>query len=147
MKLIDNFKCTCTYKHCYYQTLRLNFFLELGNDLISSLDSGVAKRALVQCTDIITESNIDASALARRLYSKEVISEGLYKRVRDKKTGDSNEDRLELVLDDLKSRVTHNASIFISFLNILNDLTQQDLSVLIVRKYKGMLYGMLCYNM
>ena len=127
--------------------LTLNFFLELGYDLISSMDSGVAKRALVQCTDIIIESNIDAFALARRLYSKEVISEGLYKRVRDKKTGDSNEDRLELVLDDLKSRVTHNASIFISFLNILNDLTQQDLSVLIVGKYKGMLYRMLCYNM
>ena len=62
----------------------------------------MAKRSLIQCTDIIIESNIDLFALAQRLYSKKVISDGLYKRVRDKKTGDSNEDRLELVLDDLK---------------------------------------------
>lgn len=56
--------------------------------------------------------------------------------MRDKKIGDSNEDRLELVLDDLKSHVTHNANTLISFLIILNDLAHQDLSVLIVKKLK-----------
>ena len=105
----------------------------------------MAKRALTQCTDIIIESSIDPFALARRLYSKEIISEGTYKRARDKKTGDSSEDRLELILDHLKDRVTHNASILISFLNILKDLTHQDLAVLIVKKYKGILYRMLYY--
>ena len=65
--------------------------------------------------------------------------------MRDKKTGDSNEYHLEIVLDDLKSRVTHNASILICLLDILNDLAHQDLSVLIVKKYKGMLYRMFYY--
>ena len=110
------------------------------------MDSVVAKRALAQCTDVITESSIDPFALARRLYSKEVISESIYKRVIDKETRDSNEDRLERILGHLRDRVSHNASILISFLNILNALEHQDLAFLIVQKYKGMLYRML-YHM
>ena len=123
----------------------MNISLESGFDQITFLDSVVARRALVQCTNIIVKSSIDPSALALELYSEEVISEGTYKRVRDKKTGDSSEERLELILDHLKDRVTHNASILISFLNILKDLTHQDLAVLIVEKYKGILYRMLYY--
>ena len=117
--------------------------LESGIDQITSMDSVVARRALVRCTNIIVKSSIDPSALALELYSEEIISDSLYKRVRDKKTGDSSEDRLELVLDHLKDRITHNASILISFLNILNDLKCQDLAASIVQKYKGMLYKML----
>ena len=109
------------------------------------MDSVMAKRALAQCTDVITESSIDPFTLARRLYSKEVISESIYKKVRDKKTGDSSEDRLELILDNIKDRITHNASILISFLSTLNEMTHQDLAVSIVKKYKGMLYRMLFY--
>ena len=119
--------------------------LESAIDQITSMDSVVAKRALAQCTDVITESSIDPFTLARRLYAKEVISESIYKKVRDKKTGDSSEDRLELILDNIKDRITHNPSILISFLNILNDLKCQGLAALIVQKYKGMLYRMLYY--
>ena len=106
----------------------------------------MARRALVQCTDIIVESSVDPVALVRKLYSKEVISEGIYKRVRDKKTGDSSEDRLELILDTLKDHVTQDATILSSFLNILKHLNHQDLAVSIVKKYKSMLYRML-YHM
>ena len=104
----------------------------------------MAKRALAQCTDIITESSIDPFTLARRLYSKEVISESIYKRVIDKETRDSNEDRLERILGHLRDHVSHNVKILTSILNILNDLEYQYLAVLIVKKYKGMLYRMLC---
>ena len=100
----------------------------------------MARRALVRCTNIIVKSSIDPSALARGLYSEEVISEGTYRTVRDKKTGESSEDRLELILDDIKDRVSYNSNILTFFLNILNDLTHHDLAVLIVKKYKGMLY-------
>ena len=48
-----------------------------------SADCDVAGAALVQCTDIIVESAIDPITLARKLYSKQVISETIYKRVRD----------------------------------------------------------------
>ena len=98
----------------------------------------MARRALAQCTDVITESSIDPFTLARRLYAKEVISESIYKKVREKKTGDSSEDHFELILDNIKDHITHNASILISFLNILNDLKCQDLAALIVKKCKGM---------
>ena len=109
------------------------------------MDSVVAKRALVQCTDVITESTIDPFVLARRLYSKEVISESIYKRVIDMETRDTSEYRLERILGHLRDRVTRNANILISFLNILKDLTHQDLAVLIFQKYQGMLYRVLYY--
>ena len=51
----------------------------------STLNSEMARRALVQSTDTIVESNIDPFILARKAYSKEIISEDVYKVVRDKK--------------------------------------------------------------
>ena len=41
-------------------------------------DYDMARRALVQCTDIIVESNIDSIVLARKLYSGLMISENVY---------------------------------------------------------------------
>ena len=123
------------------------FYLESGINQITSLqfDSVVAKRTLVQCTSIIVNSSIDPFTLARELYSKEFIKEDTYKKVIDRETRDSSEDRLERILGHLRDRVTRDASILISFLNILEDLTHQDLAVLIVKKYKGMLYRMIYY--
>ena len=85
---------------------------------------------------------IDPIVLARRLFSEEIISEDVYMIVRDKKTGDTSEDRLELILDDLKDHVKHNANAFMIFLDILRDdsLKQQDLADKIMSKYKGMIY-------
>ena len=98
------------------------------------------KRVIVQCTDIIVESNIDPIALARKLYSREIISEHVYKIVKDKKTGDTSTDRLDYILDDLKEHVKHNA--FMIFIDILRDDTfnQQDLADKIMSKYKGMIH-------
>ena len=109
------------------------------------MDSVMAKRALAQCTDVITESSIDPFTLVRRLYSKEVISESIYKKVIDMETRDTSEGRLEKILGHLRDRVRRDANILISFLNILKDLTHQDLAALIVQKYKGMLYRVLYY--
>ena len=102
----------------------------------------IGRRALVQCTDIIVESNIDPITLARRLYSKEIISEDVYKIVKDKKTGYTSTDRLDYILDDLKDRVKHDASAFTFFLDILRDdsFNRQDLADKIMSKYKGMIY-------
>ena len=105
----------------------------------------MARRAIVRCTNVIVKSSIDPSALARGLYSEEVISEGTYRTVRDKKTGDSSEDRLELILDDFKDRVSQDGNILTYFLNILKELAHQHLADAIIQKYKGMLYRMLYY--
>ena len=109
------------------------------------MNSVVAKRALAQCTDVIIDSSIDPFDLARRLYSKEVISESIYKKVVDMETRDTSKYRLERILGHLRDHVTRDANILISFLNILKDLKYQDLAALIVKKYKGMLYRMLYY--
>ena len=98
----------------------------------------MARRALVKCTDIIVESNIEPSDLARKLYSAEVISEDVYKRVRDTQCRDTNKERLEKILDELKDRVMHNVSILTTLSKVLNDLSRQDLSEIISTKYKGM---------
>ena len=110
--------------------------------LDDTLNNEICRRTLVQCTDIIVESNIDPIALARKLYSKEIISEDVYRNVKDKKTGDTSTYRLDYILDDLKDHVKHNASTFMIFLDILRDdgLNQQDLADKIMSKYKGMIY-------
>ena len=110
--------------------------------LEGALNCKICRRTLVKCTNIIVESNIDPIALARRLHSEEIISEDVYKIVKDKKTGDTSTDRLDYILDDLKDHVKHNASTFKIFLDILRDdsLNQQDLADKIMSKYKGMIY-------
>ena len=110
--------------------------------LDDTLNYEICKRTLVQFTDTIVESNIDPIVLARKLYSKEIISEDVYKIVKDKKTKDTSTDRLDYILDDLKDHVKHNVSTFMIFLDILKDdhLKQQDLADKIMSKYKGMIY-------
>ena len=104
-----------------------------------TLSSDAARRALVKCTSAIVESTIEPIVLARRLVSEEIISEDVYKIIKDKKTGDTSADRLDLLLDDLKDHVKHNVSAFIVFLDILRDdsLNRQDLADKIMSKYKG----------
>ena len=107
-----------------------------------TLNCEIGRRALVQCTDIIVESNVDPIILARKLYTKEVISENIYKKVKDKKTGDTCSDRLDQILDDVKDHVKYNASTFTIFLDILRDdsLNRHDLADKIISKYKGMIH-------
>ena len=88
-----------------------------------------ASKALHQCTDVIVESTIDPIVLARKLYTKDVISEDVYKKVRDKASKDTNEDRLETILDDIRDRVKHNPGILTKFVDILRDkLNRNDLA-------------------
>ena len=148
--------------HCYYQvhlphmaiiiySQTISLYITFSSDILLitlcfvsfTLDGSLnCKRAIVQCTDIIVESNIDPIVLARKLYSKEIISEDVYKVVKDKKTGDTSTDRLDYILDDLKDHVKHNASAFMIFLDILRDdtLNRQDLADKIMSKYKGMIH-------
>ena len=111
-------------------------FITLATDnTTESCDKAV--RTLVQCTDIIVESNIDPSVLARKLYTKEVISENVYMRVRDRASRDTNEESLETISVDLKSRVKYNVSIMMTFVDILrNDFKQNDLANIIMSKFK-----------
>ena len=104
------------------------------------LNSDVALRVLAQCTDTIVESSIDPKALARKLYSKELISESVYKKVRDRETRDSREERIEEVLDDLRDRIKHDPNVLIKLLSTLKELGRNDLAVIIDTKYQGILY-------
>ena len=106
-----------------------------------TLNSEICRRALVQCTDVIVESNVDPIVLARKLYSKEVISDDIFEKVKDKETRETTSDRLDRILHDLRDRVKHNASTFTTFLDILRDdsLKRHDLADKIMSKYKGMI--------
>ena len=103
------------------------------------LNSDAAKRALVQCADLIVESTIDSNALARKLHTKGVISENDYKKVRDDKTRDSEGERRETILEYVKDRIKLNADIFATFLQVLKDLERVDIADQIMAKYKSML--------
>ena len=88
----------------------------------------MAKKVLIWSTDVIVESSIDPAVLARKLYAKEIISDNVYDRVRDKASRDTNEERLEAILSDVRSRVKNDANILMIFVDILKvDLKQQDL--------------------
>ena len=52
---------------------------------------------------------------------EEVISEAVYKIVKDKKTGANGGERLGLILDNVKDHVKLNANAFMIFLDILRD--------------------------
>lgn len=94
-------------------------------------------RALVLCTDDIAESIIDPPTLARKLYAKEIISENVYMSVRDKTCRDTNVERIESILDDLRSRIKHDANILTIFVDILRvDLKQKGLSDKILSNLK-----------
>ena len=90
----------------------------------------MAERALVRCTDIIVESTIDPFVLV----TKEIISEDVYKKVKDKASRDTNGERLDIILDELKDRVKYDAGIFTKFVEILrvklnrNDLADEIMS-------------------
>ena len=107
-----------------------------------TLNCDIGRRALVQCTDIIVESDIDPITLARKLYTKEVISENIYKKVNDREARESSFDRLDRILDDLKDRVKHNATTFTTFLDILRDdsLNRHDLADIVMAKYEGIMH-------
>ena len=96
-----------------------------------------AVRALVKCTDIIVESSIDPPTLARKLFTEEILSEKVYKHVRDKTCSDTNVERLELILDELRSCTKDDANILMTFVDILRyALKQNDLSDKIMLKLK-----------
>ena len=101
--------------------------LSIDNATLLSCD--MARKVLVRSTDIIVESGIDPNVLARKLYAKEIMSDNVYNRVRDTTSRDSNEERLEAILHDLRSRVENDASIMMTFVDILRvDLKRQDLA-------------------
>ena len=90
--------------------------------------------------DCIVESSIDPIALVRKLYSKEVISKHVYKKVRDKESRDTCGERLEKILDDIEDRIKHDANVFVTCLDVVIDLSQKDLIDIIKAKYKGILH-------
>ena len=110
--------------------------------LDDTLTSDIARRALLKCTSAFVESTIEPFALAMRLVEKEVISENVYKIVKDKKTGATGAERLDLILDDVKDHVNLNAEAFKIFLDILRDdsLNRHDLADIIMSKYKGTIH-------
>ena len=59
----------------------------------------------------------------------------VYQSVRDRTSGRTNEERLETILDDLRSRIEHDADILMSLVNILrDDFNRNDLADDIVSK-------------
>ena len=130
-------KITCPAMSSYYH---ISLTIDSGtpnfpNPNSTPLNPAVAKRSLVQCTDIIIESNIDPFILVTKLYSREIIPRDVYKRVKDKDTRDSAEDRRDKILDHLTDCVEHDVSILTSFLSVLRELSRDDLADIIMRKY------------
>ena len=112
-------------------------FSYAGSCNTSSIDCDLARRALVQCTDIIVESSIDSSVLARKLYSEMIISETFYRRIRDRTCGSTNEERLENILDEITDLIKHDAGILTKFVNILREkLNRNDLADKVMSKLK-----------
>ena len=97
----------------------------------------MARIALVQRIDIIVESTIDSSVLARKLYSEMIISEDFYRRIRDKACRSTNEERLENILDEITDLVNLDAGILTKFVDILREkLDRNDLADKVMSKLR-----------
>ena len=97
----------------------------------------MALRALIQCTDSIVESTIDPIDLARKLSSELVISEDVYKRVKDKSCRDTDKERRDIILDEIKDCVKHDPGILTKFVDILRvKFKRNDLADEIMSKWK-----------
>ena len=90
------------------------------------IDCKAASIALVKCTSSIIESKIDPIDLARELFSEQIISENVFDRVKDKACGDTNKNRLEIILDDIRDRVKYKADILTKFVTILRKKFKRD---------------------
>ena len=90
------------------------------------IDCKAATTALVKCTSSIIESKIDPIDLAGELFSNQIISENVFDRVKDNACKDTNKYRLEIILDDIRSRVKHKADILTTFVNILREKFKRD---------------------
>ena len=101
------------------------------------LSSDVARKALIQCTATIINSTVEPFDLVIKFYSKEIIPEDLYKRVKDKQSRDTTKERLDLILEHIKDRINLDASIFKLFVDTLRELNRNDLADLIMKKYEG----------
>ena len=89
------------------------------------IDCKADSTALVKCTDIIVESDIDPIALTRTLFTKQIISERVYKRVEDEACKDTNERCREIILNDIRDCVKYKADILTKFVNILRKKFKQ----------------------
>ena len=108
-------------------------------DIRGPILSEVAQRALKKSTVVITESSIDSSALARKLYSEEILPDNVYKTVKDRKCGNTNAERLEIILECMIDQVNKgDVNIYKKFLDALRYLARNDLAVAIEAKYEGM---------
>ena len=98
--------------------------------LDGTLNSDVARWVLLKFTSVIAESTIELISLAWALVEDEVISEDVYKIVRDKEIGHTGAQYLDLILGNLKDHVKLDANSFQIFLDILRDdsLSQQGLT-------------------
>ena len=90
------------------------------------IDCKAATTALVKCTSSIVESKINAIDLARELFSKQIIFESVFDRVRDEACKDTNKHRLDIILDEIRSRVKYKADILTIFVNILREKFKRD---------------------
>ena len=75
------------------------------------------------------------------LYSEEIISDDVYKRVIDKASRDINAERLKIILDYIKDCIKYDTGILTKFVDILIDgLVRQDIADTIMSKYKGIIH-------
>ena len=69
------------------------------------------------------------------MLSEEVISENVYRRVKDDASRNSNEKRLDIILDEIKDLVKHDACVLTKFVDILREkLNRNDLADKIMSK-------------
>ena len=110
----------------YYHIIVLIKHVSYSGSGSTSADCDAATKALDRCSEIIVESTIDPLTLARKLYSDEIISEDVFKRVKDPACRDTNDQRRQYILDDIMDRVKRDADTFTKFVNILRKKFKRD---------------------
>ena len=75
--------------------------------------------------DRIVTSGIEHAPLARKLFTKKILSDEKYEAVIDRYTGQTNRERLDMIMLEVQSAVKSDETVLDTFIEILKDLSSK----------------------
>ena len=83
--------------------------------------------------------------IARKLFSKGVLNEQMFKDITDQYTHETKTERLHRMMNDVKSAVKHEESAFVTFVQVMEELNTIEVNKL-VRELKHEYYQQGTHN-
>ena len=102
-------------------------------------DTEIAYQVLRVNNTLILEADLDLHSLGSKLFSREIISDNEWKKLKDDRTGKTSVERMGSLLDIVRATVRNNGTVFAQFIKILSEGSQRekDLAEKLIKSYQG----------